>query len=68
LVIFQVSAEIVRLQKRKTQLEESAKKPPEQEKDEETPQDAEPKPRDLWQIIYAENRVCCQQNKIWAKF
>ena len=52
-----VSAEIARLQKRKAQLEESAKKPPELEKEEDMPQAAEPKPRDLWQIIYAENRV-----------
>ena len=56
-IFAQVSNEIARLQKRQAQLEETAKKPPEHEKEEETPQDAEPKHRDLWQIIYAENRV-----------
>ena len=53
----QVESEINRLQKKKTQLEESAKKPPEPEKAESSPQRVEPKHRDLWQIIYAENKV-----------
>lgn len=55
--MFQVASEIARLQKRQTQLEESAKRPPEVDKEETSPQTAEPKHRDLWQIIYAESRV-----------
>ncbi|XP_076800276.1 uncharacterized protein LOC143445222 isoform X4 [Clavelina lepadiformis] len=54
--ITKVESEINRLQKKKTQLEESAKKPPEPEKAESSPQRVEPKHRDLWQIIYAENK------------
>jgi len=53
----QVEKEIDRLQKKKTQLEENSKQPPEPEKDDTSQQRVEPKHRDLWQVIYAENRV-----------
>nr|CAB3264236.1 nuclear receptor corepressor 2 [Phallusia mammillata] len=54
--ISKVETEITRLQKKKTHLEESAMKPPEPEKAELSPQRVEPKHRDLWQVIYSENR------------
>ncbi|XP_078490360.1 nuclear receptor corepressor 1-like [Ciona intestinalis] len=54
--IAKVESEINRIQKKKTQLEESAKMPPEPEKSASSPQRVEPKHRDLWQVIYAENR------------
>uniref|UniRef100_H2YNT3 SANT domain-containing protein n=1 Tax=Ciona savignyi TaxID=51511 RepID=H2YNT3_CIOSA len=54
--IAKVESEINRIQKKKTQLEERAKMPPEPEKSASSPQRVEPKHRDLWQVIYAENR------------
>lgn len=61
--MIQVTNEMKTLERKQQQLEEAAKKPAVPEKTD-SPKKVDTKHKDLWQVIYAENKVTANWNTL----